>query len=315
MKPSRDTTFNYVNKTFIIVFAISVFGLSGCWNDNVTSPTPEPHEEKDISKIVSQDEDLETFNQIVAEAGLEKKLSVNGKHTVFAPTDSAFDKLPDGYIDSLSEEQLKEIINYHILSKIIPARNFEDETKLTTDQGNVLFVKVGSNIQLNDNAKIVSEDKAASNGVIQKVNEVLLPDAYQSVFGIINKRYFLEKFACHCTSGRTDLDDVLKNEDSEFTVFVPNDTAFMNSGLNTNELSDAELKNILSYHIINEKLLSDELSDGQTLETRSGKEITISIADDGTLYINGGEAVVQQTDMEGTNGVVYVIDSVLDPRE
>lgn len=303
----KATILKYKNVLKLVLPILVIIGFSGCGKDNSTSPTSD----ENIAQVVKEDSSLSIFHQVIVDAGLEGKLSADGSYTVFAPTNAAFDKLPDGFLDSLSKEQLQNIVNYLTLPEKKVKSDLREMTAIQTEYGDSLFIKVGSDIELNHNATLTEGDIEASNGVIHKLNDVPLPDADLTVFAIIHKRYYLEKFSCQCTSGRTDLDDILESKGSEFTVFAPTNTAFEQMDGNVDDISDSELKHIMEYHVIHKKILSDELTDGETLTTLNGEDITISVTTDGTISING-QATVTQVDLEGVNGVVYVIDSVLD---
>jgi transforming growth factor-beta-induced protein len=299
----------------IALFFITIVGLAGCDEQNSAGPDPNPEPDEDhISAVVSEDSTLKTFSGILIQTGLDADLESEGPFTVFAPTDSAFHKLPEGLLDDLNSDQIEEIVTYHLVSGAMLTGDIQQNEEIETNTGAPIFVRANNDIELNHKAVITEGDKEVSNGVIHKIDNVLLPDAYLTVFGAIQKRYSLSKFACYCTSGRTDLDEVLEDESSEFTVFVPTDEAFENFEQNVDDLSDSELREILNYHVVEQKILSDELSDGQTLTTRNGEDLMISVANDGTVTLNGDRAVVQRADIEGKNGVVYIIDAVVDPH-
>lgn len=307
-----------------IIMASLLIGLAGCGGGNSTGPdpgpdpeekNPKPEDQTTITEVAEGDDQLSTFYDLMMSAEVDAKLSSSDTYTVFAPTDSAFEKLPDGFIDDLSEDQLKKFLNYHITAGEETKSSFEDETSIKTEQGDAIFFEVGGSVVINNNSTILEQNEEASNGIIQKVDDVLIPDSYLTVFGVIQKRYELSKFACHCTSGRTRLDVVLQRKDSDFTVFVPSDQAFKDAEVKTDDLSDSELKEILNYHIVEKKITTDDLSDGQTLTTRNGQDITISVSGDDKISLNGGEAKVKKMDLEGTNGVAYVIDALLIPDQ
>jgi uncharacterized surface protein with fasciclin (FAS1) repeats len=105
--------------------------------------------------------------------------------------------------------------------------------------------------------------------------------------------------------------------DGPFTVFAPTNSAFaaLPAGtLDTLLLPEnvADLQGILTYHVVPGIVVADDLSDGMTVETVSGETITINVAADGTVSINGVATVVA-ADVTTANGVVHVIDSVLLP--
>ena len=99
-----------------------------------------------------------------------------------------------------------------------------------------------------------------------------------------------------------------------FTVFAPTDAAFavLPSGTIETLLTDptGTLAQILLYHVVSGQALSTDLSDGQTITTLLGEDITVTIGMNGVMINN---ATVVVADITATNGVVHVIDAVLLP--
>ncbi|MFZ1767634.1 MAG: fasciclin domain-containing protein [Caldilinea sp.] len=107
--------------------------------------------------------------------------------------------------------------------------------------------------------------------------------------------------------------DTLKGE-GPFTVFAPTDEAFAALPAGTVEalLADPEgqLTQILLYHVVPGKVMSTDLSDGMTADTVQGSPVTFTIAD-GVVKVN--DATVVTADIEASNGVIHVIDSIIMP--
>jgi uncharacterized surface protein with fasciclin (FAS1) repeats len=98
-----------------------------------------------------------------------------------------------------------------------------------------------------------------------------------------------------------------------FTVFAPTDEAFaaLPEGTVEGLLEDTEaLTAVLTYHVVPGAVMSGDLSDGMTATTVNGADIEVGI-DMGTVTING--ATVTTADIETSNGVIHVIDSVILP--
>jgi uncharacterized surface protein with fasciclin (FAS1) repeats len=111
-----------------------------------------------------------------------------------------------------------------------------------------------------------------------------------------------------------DLVDVLKG-DGPFTVFAPTNEAFSKLPAGTvEELLKPENKDklvaVLTYHVVPGKVYSKDLKDGMKAKTAQGSEITISLKDGKALVNN---ATVAAADIEASNGVVHVIDTVILP--
>jgi len=101
----------------------------------------------------------------------------------------------------------------------------------------------------------------------------------------------------------------LSDPSAELTVFAPTNAAFEAALAAFPDLTDDQITEILTYHVLAAQVFSSDLSDGQTAETLQGEEITVTIGDD--VLIN--DSVVTTVDLAGTNGVVHIIDAVLVP--
>lgn len=102
-----------------------------------------------------------------------------------------------------------------------------------------------------------------------------------------------------------------------FTVFAPTNAAFAALPAGTVDgllkpAKKADLSKILTYHVVPGAVKAADLKNGQKIKTVQGGELTVSIKD-GKVMING--ANVTAADLEGSNGVVHVIDAVLMPKK
>lgn len=135
--------------------------------------------EKNIVEIAAGDDRFETLVAAVQAAGLVETLQGEGPFTVFAPTDDAFDALPEGTLDALLQdtETLSKILTYHVVSGNVMAADVVglDGQDVATVQGENVMVKVdGGNVMVND-ANVIITDIVASNGVIHVIDKVIIP--------------------------------------------------------------------------------------------------------------------------------------------
>lgn len=135
---------------------------------------------KTIVDIAAEDGRFTTLVTAVQAAGLAETLSSEGPFTVFAPTDDAFDALPEGTLDSLllpeNKQQLTDILLYHVVPGQVMASDVVGLTSATTALGKDATIKVqDGKVFLNDNAEIIITDIETSNGVIHVIDAVLLP--------------------------------------------------------------------------------------------------------------------------------------------
>ncbi|MEJ6396274.1 fasciclin domain-containing protein [Yoonia sp. 208BN28-4] len=106
--------------------------------------------------------------------------------------------------------------------------------------------------------------------------------------------------------------DTLKGE-GPFTVFAPTDEAFaaLPEGTVEGLLEDTDaLTQILLYHVVPGKVMSSDLTDGMMATTVEGRDIAVAIGDNVLV----GPATVTAADIETSNGVIHVIDTVLIPE-
>lgn len=120
------------------------------------------------------------FNTLVAAvkaAGLVETLSGEGPFTVFAPTDEAFAKLPEGTVEGLlqDKEALTAILTYHVVPGLVMSKDVVKLDKAETANGQSVSIKTTDSNVMIDNARVVKADIATSNGVIHVIDAVILP--------------------------------------------------------------------------------------------------------------------------------------------
>jgi transforming growth factor-beta-induced protein len=121
-----------------------------------------------------------TFTTLVAAvqaAGLEETLRGSGPFTVFAPTDEAFAKLPEGTVEALlaDPERLRAVLTYHVVSGRVTAEQVVRLEQANTIQGSALRIRAYNGRVNVGNATVTQADIQASNGVIHVIDTVLLP--------------------------------------------------------------------------------------------------------------------------------------------
>ena len=120
--------------------------------------------------------DFNTLVTAVQAAGLVDTLKSDGPFTVFAPTDEAFARLPEGTIEALlkDKEKLTAILTYHVVPGKVMASDVAGLDSATTVQGQALPISTESGVQVGA-ANVVKTDIETSNGVIHVIDTVLIP--------------------------------------------------------------------------------------------------------------------------------------------
>jgi len=122
---------------------------------------------------------FKTLAAAINAAGLTKTLEGPGPFTVFAPTDAALPSFPPGTVDNLlrpeNKAQLVAVLTYHVVPGEVTAADVVKLNEAKTVSGKMIAVHtVGNDVMIND-ARVVTADIAASNGVIHVIDNVLLP--------------------------------------------------------------------------------------------------------------------------------------------
>ncbi len=135
--------------------------------------------EKNVVQIAIGSKDHSTLVTAVKAAELVDALSNAGPFTVFAPTNTAFDKLPAGTVDGLlkpeKKDELTTILQYHVSLGVFKPEMLQDgQTIGQVDGGDITISKKQDGIYINGTSKIIASIPAA-NGIVHVVDGVLLP--------------------------------------------------------------------------------------------------------------------------------------------
>ena len=137
--------------------------------------------DKTIVENAVASKDFATLVAAVKAAGLVETLSGDGPFTVFAPTEAAFAKLPEGTVAELvkpeNKDKLVAILTYHVVPGKVMAKDVVklNGKKAGTVQGGKVGVKVKDGTVMINKSKVVKADIACKNGVIHVIDTVLLP--------------------------------------------------------------------------------------------------------------------------------------------
>ncbi len=157
--------------TWFSACLLAIFVLAGCGAK--TMP------ENDIVDTAVAAGDFTTLVAAVKAAELVETLKGEGPYTVFAPTDEAFAKLPEGTLASLLEPENKAklagILTYHVVAGKVMAAKVVTMTEAKTVNGQMLKISTTDGKVKVDEANVVKTDIECSNGVIHVIDAVVLP--------------------------------------------------------------------------------------------------------------------------------------------
>ncbi|MDA0728687.1 MAG: fasciclin domain-containing protein [Bacteroidetes bacterium] len=258
--------------------------------------------------------------QAVVAAGLDDDLAGEGPFTVFAPTNDALETALEGLGVTLemflASPMLEVVLTYHAAAGSVMSGDITDGMMVTMLNGQDITLNItAEGVVINGTALVTVADLTADNGVVHVIDAVLLPAPPQTttVADIITNSE--DHTVLELAVVAAGLDVNLEGE-GPFTVFAPTDAAFTTL-FETLEvtaedlLANPDLAGILLYHVASGTVMSTDLSDGMTVTTLNGQDITINITAEGVII--NGTALVTVADLTADNGVVHVIDAVLLP--
>jgi uncharacterized surface protein with fasciclin (FAS1) repeats len=261
---------------------------------------------------------LPSLAQFVASLGSAKDV------TILAPSNEAFQAVGNETLSALTANEglLTALLQYHVLNgTFLSSAITNQSTFVPTLLTNQLFTNVtggqvvnakttGDNVTffsgLLANSSVSQADVNFTGGVIHVIDRLLVlpevPSETLAAAGLTSLRGALNK---------TNLIEAVDTT-PDVTIFAPSNEAFRNIGSALANISDEDLTNVLSYHVVKGTVgYSSGLENGTTLTTLSGNNLTITIGEEGRIFVNSARVTI--ADVLVANGVVHVIDEVLNP--
>lgn len=275
--------------------------------------------------LIEELQDAGHFNVLLAAleaTGLDEAVA-DGRFTLFAPTDEAFQPLiDDGTIDALlAEPELKtltSILLYHVIegraSTYVLERKRTPQTLLGEE---VIFKRTEDAILVND-SEIVDANNRAKNGIYHAIGAVLLPPAepieIESIIDVLalDGRFNVLLAALEATG----LDEAVAS--SHLTLLAPTDEAFqplIDAGVIDDLLNEpglGTLTDILLYHAVDGRKSAFRLLLNGSTETLQGTEVETKY--ENRSYVINDSRVISANG-HAPNGVIHIIDAVLLPSE
>ncbi len=289
-------------------------------------------DDNSIGGVVGRSANFSTLASAVTKADLGATLSGPGAFTVFAPDNAAFDAsgVTPAVLNSLTPAQAQQILLYHtltstVVSSAVPAG---PNARVTTASGDSVFVTRNAAGVFVNGVPVVEADIPASNGIIHRINRVLMPPAgniVQTAAAPGSGFDSLVKAVTRATTapgGDPNLANTLST--ATLTVFAPTNAAFTQllTALNFTDINQIPvnlLLSVLRYHVVQGRAFSSDLANGNlTMLAEGSTTINLTNGTGGGPTItgngNGGNrSNIVRTNVVARNGVVHAIDRVLIP--
>ena len=283
-----------------------------------------------VSDTIAATEDLSTLTLALEATGLDEDLGGAGPFTVFAPNNGAFDDLLealelddlDEVIVELTEEGIADLLRAHVVADSLPSDLLMAQDYATLNENQTLTVTTEGDSVFVNGAGIVQADIFASNGVIHIIDSVVnIPSDIEpnmAVGSTIASDDALDSLEVALTAA--ELVETLDDEETEYTVFAPNNEAFV-AALEANNVTtvaalvealegqeEGSASALLLGHVVPGVYPLDQLSDGQELTTVNDRTLTITFT---ASEISVNDIPIVAVDNEATNGVVHTIGGVI----
>ena len=314
-----------MKKNIFYLFPILfLFLVTSC--DSEDEPMPEP---MTIVETAQATADLSLLVEAVVAADLVDALN-SGTFTVFAPNNAAFQALLDSdpawnAITDIPVDVLTSVLLFHVVEGEVRAADLSDTYVNTLSTGpNMeplsLQITTTGGVTFDGDAAPLTTDVETSNGVVHIIDKVMLPNALTD-FALSNPDFSALVGALADPRFNGAYLGALTTAGAVYTVFAPNNAAFqalLDSDPTWNTTADipaATLGAVLDYHVVaGANVQSDQLSDGQVVTMLGSGDVTVDLANGAALQTGSGQTVnIILTDVQGTNGVIHVVENVLLP--
>merc|ERR1712086_313451 len=270
----------------------------------------------DVVDVAIEAGNFKTLVQILSDLDLVDTLRGQTAQTIFAPSDEAFAKLPEGTLESLTHHQKLDIVSRHVVAGVTVLAADVSTGPVETFGGEVidLIKTVDGGVQvsyMSNIVNVVAADVMASNGVIHVIDEVILPGDVVDVAIAAGSFTTLVKLLSDLG-----LVDALRGATAQ-TIFAPSDEAFAKLPEGTLEsLTPEQALAIVLRHVVGgATVLAADVTTGP-VETLGGEVIDLIKTDKGGVQISymGNVINVVAADVMASNGVIHVIDEVILPE-
>ncbi|XP_062288865.1 periostin-like isoform X2 [Scomber scombrus] len=260
-----------------------------------------------IKEVLDANDELSRFNTAVLASGMMDKLDEPGQYTLFAPTNEAFDRLGQGYLEQILEDKdvIGALVKYHLLNSVQCSEAIMAGSVYETAEGSTIEIGCdGDTLTVKGIKMVLKKDIVTTNGVIHLIDQVLIPDSAKEVMELVG-------------TGQSTFSDMVSElglaaalgPKTEYTLLAPVNTAFTNEVMSKDH---SLLRLILESHILKLKITLSELYNGQLLETLAGKLLRVFIYRNAACIEN---ACMVRGSKEGRNGAFHVMQSFIKPPE
>ncbi len=304
--------------TKIALIAITLFGLVSCSDDDDNGNIIDPDGSNTIADFVADNENYSSLLAALQRTGLDATLAGSGTFTVFAPDNAAFDTflngtpLADVDEDALTQILLNHVLNVERLSTDLTTGYVKNLATEPSSGANIdMYIDTSAGVTINGQSSVVTADIQTDNGVIHAVNSVI---ALPTIVTFATTNPALSNLVGALTAnGNETFTDLLSDTSQDFTVFAPVNQAFDEF---TNPAGN-DINQVLSNHVVvgtvgvSTALETGYVNTAAVFNGEADANLSLFVDTDGGVTLNG-QSNVAIADIVAANGVVHVVDTVID---
>ncbi|KAG8184629.1 hypothetical protein JTE90_022677 [Oedothorax gibbosus] len=283
--------------------------------DQVLIP-PSTNVRPTIPETLFQDGRFREMSRAMLTSNYVNELRRGGPFTLLAPTDEAFQSIGQSELQSITAdpEARLALMKHHIIPHTVCLPAVIDSHKMTAADGHRLQLSCNGSGVYVDDARVLPEQLIAQNGVISVISKVLIPDRSRSVMSLLSRRPEQVSTFSRLLKKSGVGEAYLNKPNITVTVFAPSNHAF--NQMPEEEFSQLDqdqgkLEELMKHHVVIGRVKTDTISDDQKVDSVDGQNALRL-----KVYRNevGVEsAIIEDSDIEGQNGVVHIINRVLTP--
>lgn len=300
-------------------------------DDDVQPMTNNNNTQNNIAEIAIAGDETDSLVVALTQAGLVSTFEGSGDFTVFAPSNQAFADFIAAtpgvnQIADIPNELLTNTLLYHVLNNEVKSTDLSNNLYAPTlntqgpdNESVVLKVNTSNGVTIDNIANVLQADIEASNGVIHLIDAVISP---RNIVELATNDSRFDSLVVALTQPGFSFVNTLEGN-GPFTVFAPTNQAFVDllaTNASWNKISDIDqstLSSVLQYHVVNgANVQSGALSQGQTISMLNGGSLTVDLSNGAQLITSDTNQTAVDiiiTDVQGTNGVIHAVESVLLP--
>ncbi|XP_054712252.1 transforming growth factor-beta-induced protein ig-h3-like [Uloborus diversus] len=283
--------------------------------DQVLVPPTAAPGRQTIPEVLFSDGRFRELSRIMLQSNYVNDLRRGGPYTLLAPTDEAFQSISAHELSRMTSDPdaRMALMKNHILPHTVCIPAVIDTHKMKTVDGQRLQLSCNQSGVYVDDAKVSSEQLVTQNGVISIISKVLVPDRARSVMSLLERRPEQVSTFSRLLK-KSGVESYLEKPNITVTVFAPSNYAF-------NQMSEEEfsrldddhrkLEELMKHHVVVGRVKTESISDDQKVESvDEANSLRLKVY---RKEVGVESAIIEDSDIEGQNGVLHVIDRVLTP--